>query len=91
MELGRGFEVRPSIGRRSSGDRSDRIKLRSLIVLHPPGPGRARYEEEQRSPGTHTEVRPGDVVVVVDCVQDVVERPEPAYTRSHVAKLRQGG
>ena len=28
-ELGRGFEVRPSIGRRSSGGRSDRIKLRS--------------------------------------------------------------
>ena len=28
-ELGRGFEVRPSIGRRSSGGRSDRIKLGS--------------------------------------------------------------
>ena len=28
-ELGRGFEVRPSIGRRSSGGRSDRVKLRS--------------------------------------------------------------
>ena len=65
-ELGRGFEVKPSIGRRSSGDRTDRIKLRPLVVLHPPGRGRARYEEEQRSPGTHTEVRPG-VVVVVQC------------------------
>ena len=32
-ELGRGFEVKSPIGRRSSGDRSDRIKPRSLIVL----------------------------------------------------------
>ena len=31
--MGRGFEVRSSIGRRSAEDRSDRIKLRSLIVL----------------------------------------------------------
>ena len=30
---GRGFEVKSPIGRRSSGDRSDRIKPRSLIVL----------------------------------------------------------
>ncbi len=37
-ELGRGFEVRSSIGRRSSGDRADRVKLRSLLVLRPPCP-----------------------------------------------------
>ena len=37
-ESGRSFEVRSSIGRRSSGDQSDRVKLRSLIVLHPPVP-----------------------------------------------------
>ena len=37
-ELGRSFEVRSSIGRRSSGDQSDRVKPRSLIVLHPPVP-----------------------------------------------------
>ena len=32
-ELGRGFEVKSPIGRRSSRDRSDRVKPRSLIVL----------------------------------------------------------
>jgi len=37
-ELGRSFEVRSSIGRRSSRDQSDRVKLRSLIVLRPPCP-----------------------------------------------------
>jgi len=37
-ELGRSFEVRSSIGRRSSGDQSGRVKLRSLIVLRPPCP-----------------------------------------------------
>jgi len=37
-ELGRSFEVRSSIGRRSAGDQSDRVKLRSLIVLRPPCP-----------------------------------------------------
>ena len=100
-ELGQGFEVKSPIGRRSSGDRSDRIKPRSLIVLVLPslaaGPsvhlrsgsyaaglsqcggrrldapthfGRrprrcvSATEEEERSPGTHTEVRPGVVVVV---------------------------
>ena len=37
-ELGRGFEVKSPIGRRSSRDQSDRVKPRSLIVLHPPVP-----------------------------------------------------
>jgi hypothetical protein len=37
-ELGRSFEVRSSIGRRSAGDQSGRVKLRSLIVLRPPCP-----------------------------------------------------
>ena len=36
--MGRSFEVRSSIGRRSAGDQSDRVKLRSLIVLRPPCP-----------------------------------------------------
>jgi hypothetical protein len=34
-ELGRGFEVKSPIGRRSSRDQSDRVKPRSLIVLRP--------------------------------------------------------
>jgi hypothetical protein len=34
-ELGRGFEVKPSIGHRSSGDRSDRIKLHSFVLVLP--------------------------------------------------------
>jgi len=91
-ELGRSFEVRSSIGRRSAGDQSDRVKLRSLIVLRPPCPtprarclrsksssskwascglrvslrrrGCDRMRTQRRSPGTHTEVRPGVVVVV---------------------------
>ena len=37
-ELGRGFEVKSPIGRRSSRDQSDRVKPRSLIVLRPPCP-----------------------------------------------------
>ena len=90
--MGRSFEVRSSIGRRSAGDQSDRVKLRSLIVLRPPCPtprarclrsksssskwapcglrvclrrrGCDRMRTQRRSPGTHTEVRPGVVVVV---------------------------
>ena len=34
-ELGRGFVVRPSIGCRSSGGRSDRIKLHSFVLVLP--------------------------------------------------------
>ena len=37
-EEGVGFEVKSPIGRRSSRDQSDRVKLRSLIVLRPPCP-----------------------------------------------------
>ena len=34
-ELGQGFEVKPSIGHRSSGDRSDWIKLHSFVLVLP--------------------------------------------------------
>ena len=122
-ELGRGFEVRPSIGRRSSGGRSDRIKLRSprptssqpsqsgpsihlrsgsflrggepvkgLWYPSHYGARRASYarprrcvsatEEEQRSPGTHTEVRPGVVVVVLS------PKPPPPMPRPRQSRRR---
>jgi hypothetical protein len=52
-ELGRSFKVRSSIGRRSSGDQSDRVKLRSLIVLRPPCPTpRARCKKKKKRVGS---------------------------------------
>ena len=59
-ELGRGFEVKSPIGRRSSRDRSDRVKPRSLIVLRPPcaqPPGPGVKEKEKGRFGVGAELR----------------------------------
>jgi len=52
-ELGRSFEIRSSIGRRSAGDQSGRVKLRSLIVLRPPCPTPRARCLRSKSPTTH--------------------------------------